>query len=208
MREETNRSASRLRAVAAPICLDPPVRSPLLLMAVLMTGCPPVDNSGGTAPEGDPLAFQRVTESLGVSCAAVEDTAVLLDDLADVDIFLADCVAGDVTIHEAASALDTAVSASYDGEREFVVVSASGGCLSTLDLFQVRLDETSTSPVLRPWLLRGDESFEADATCASPDAQQIFLARAADASGATSIDLAIGTYNPTLPGAPQPDQYP
>lgn len=181
---------------------------PLLALAWGVAGCPPVDNSGGKAPGGEAVDHQVVVESLGVVCADAEDTAVLLDGLADVDAFLADCVKGDATIREATAALDTIVGTSYSGEREFVLPLRVGGCLSVLHLFEVRLEEPSDGdPVLRPWVLRGDDSFEAESDCAAADGQQIVVGRAKDAGTAESIELLIGTYNPTLPGAPQPEIY-
>jgi hypothetical protein len=177
----------------------------VLAFAVGALGCPPIDNSGGTAPDGDPLTFQTVVESLGVMCAEREDSLALLDDSAAVDDFLADCVDGEATVADVTETLDSAVLISYDGERELVVVAAFGGCLTELDLFQIRLNEDD--PILRPWLLRGDESYEAESDCAAPDTQRVMLLRAADAGAATSASLTIGTYNPNLPGAPQPEIY-
>ena len=182
----------------------------LASLCVLSTGalgCPPIDNSGGPAPEGDPLTFQIVVESVGVSCPDREDSVAILDSLSDVDDFLADCVDDASSVFDAARTLDSAVANTYAGEREIVLVSAWGGCISALDLFQIRLDATGERTVLRPWLLRGDESFEAESDCGAPDSQQVTLARAADAGSAASAALTIGTYNPSLPGAPHPEQY-
>ncbi len=187
-----------------------PTRCRLLLLAASVTaaGCPPIDNSGGPAPDGEPLEIAIVTSSLGVTCADAEDTAVLLDDLAAVDAFVAGCTDGASTVREATAALDAAVASSYDGERELVLPLASGGCLSVLHLFEIRLDEPQDGdPVLRPWVLRGDESYEAESDCAPAETQQVIVARAADAAAGESVALTIGTYNPDLPGAPQPELY-
>lgn len=179
-----------------------------ILTALGASGCPPVDNSGGFAPEGESLNFVTVAE-VGVVCASLEDTARFLEDLPAVDDAMASCADGAETVASATADLDDALAAQYDGERELLVVASTGGCITMNTLYDVRLDTPDEgAPVLRPWILRADESFEADASCDAAAGQTVQLVRIAstdaevDPATATSVDLAIGVYNPTLPGAP------
>jgi hypothetical protein len=174
----------------------------LTLLTLLIAGCPPVDNSGGFAPDGDDLPFQSVAEDLGVTCSSLEDSAVVLDSLDEVDVFLAGCADGAETVRSAAATLDSAVGNSFEGEREFAIVSAHGGCIRSSRLELVRLDLEASPPTLRPWLLRGDAGFETESDCAAPTSSRVSVHRAADAAAAEAVELTVGTYNPDLPGAP------
>jgi hypothetical protein len=172
------------------------------LVAFALTGCM-VDNSGGPPPAGDPIEFEVAIESPDLFCNSFADEATLLRSAADVDTFIEACgtelVGAESNIAED---LNAEIAELAEGQAVLIVSAQLGGCLGEWRIESIHLD----GDVLRPWMLKADSSFgPQQVACDSDIGQDHQVLTVDDTAGVESVELAVGFFNPELPGAPTVD---
>ncbi len=176
-------------------------RAASALVLLALTGCAGVDNSGGEPPPGtdvsieSPLGLDAISPCVGGG----QDCALLLDDEAAVDTWLAECASQDTTAQR--DALVAAIDDLDDSQRLVGVRVVLGGCVQQWSFRGIYLDDNR----LNVWILKEDTSYglaSADCTDDIGWDEGYWIAAEADVSAVTEATLTVGVYNPDLPGAP------
>jgi len=161
----------------------------------LFAGCA-VDNSGGSPPEGDSIAFAILEDGPDLFCGTFEDRADLLPDEAAIDAWLDRCEDENQDSRDDLIALQAGL-----GESESLVLLsvALGGCLGQVDVQGAFMDDD----VARVWILKADSSYgRRNVACAADLGEQIIALSIDDEQASTEAEMQIGIYNPDLPNGP------
>ena len=166
------------------------------ILAVPLAAC--VSNDGGLPPEGEPISFSIVDRDQSFFCGFFEDSAVLIEEQADIDAVVAAC-SEEAGIAGLGSFLAQAMAGSTESESLVLVTVALGGCIEAYDLVAVHLD----GEVLRPWLLKDDSAYGVpDSACTDDIRETVELLRVGDGAVSNSSELTVGVWNSDLPGSP------